>query len=120
MAETDKSADPENPTVRTYAYYSNSQRLHTISVGGEVEETYTWTANGELSTKTSHAGGGDVVETYYWGLDGTLRGVGFSGGTYDGVEIVYDYDCDGERIARRVYRDGALRTMSATWLIART
>jgi RHS repeat-associated protein len=101
--------------VATYAYDDNGNRVQrsggASAVVGTYDEQdrlltygsleYSYSANGELETKTDAASG--EITTYEYDVLGNLRSVDFS----DGTAIEYIVDGNNRRVGKRV--DGALR-----------
>jgi RHS repeat-associated protein len=94
----------------SYTYHENGDRLSKVTPNGTVSGTYdnqdrlltygpfsyTYTANGELATKTNAGSGG--VTQYTYDAVGDLRQVALP----DGRVIGYDLDGIGRRIAKRI------------------
>ena len=95
-------------TVATYAYDSNSNRLTATTPSGTVNGTYdaqdrlltygnksfTYTANGELATKSQ----GSNLTTYQYDVLGNLTGVALPNGT----QVTYVVDAENNRVGKKV------------------
>ncbi|MFZ5844764.1 MAG: RHS repeat-associated core domain-containing protein [Pseudomonadota bacterium] len=91
-------------TVESYGYDANGNRLSSNGVAGTYDDqdrllawagnTYTWTANGELQTKTNAAG----VTNYTYDVYGNLKAVTLP----DGTPITYLTDGRNRRIGKQI------------------
>ncbi|MBZ5550264.1 MAG: hypothetical protein LAO22_20285 [Acidobacteriia bacterium] len=99
-------------TIASYSYDSNSNRLSVTTPSGTVSATYdaqdrlltygnasyTYTANGELATKTV----GSQVTSYQYDVLGNLTAVTLP----DGTQITYIIDAENHRVGKKI--NGAL------------
>jgi RHS repeat-associated protein len=107
-AVTRNGGTPETTTF-TYDEYN---KLTTINHPGNITETLTYNANGQLTQSTKTGGGATETTRYYWNDQGFLTKVLL----HTGEPVEYKYDGVGRLIGRKD-ADGEQIFMQAGWSI---